>query len=79
MNFVSIHTSGEGADKLQVISGGNGAAYAFHFGEAGSTMLTRFFQGDDATAIREAFDMIEDLKPDMPTREVWLTVIDPYL
>ena len=77
--FITIHRSGEGADALSVDSYNNGWGYAIHFGEAGSPMLTRWFQDEDALTIREAYDALETAQPDTPCREHWLTVLDPYL
>lgn len=79
MNIVTIHDSGIGGDRLRVDSHGNGLAYAFQFGEAGSPMRTLFFQGDDASQIRDEFDNLESANPEMPTREAWFTLLDPYL
>lgn len=79
MNSIVIHRSGKGADKLEVTSYGNGTAYNVAFGEAGSPMRNVYLQGDDATQLRDAFDAMENAKPDMLTRDVWLEVMDPYL
>lgn len=76
---VTIHQSGAQAGKFQVVSYGNGTAYAFQFGEAGSPMRTLFLQGDDASQIRAEFDAIEAANPDTLTRDAWLEVLDPYL
>ena len=74
-----IHKSGNGADALQIVSHGNGLAYAVQFGESGAPMRTLFFQGDDASTIRADYDAMESAFPDQPCRDLWLRVIDPYL
>lgn len=79
MKSVVIHSSGHGGDKLEIISYGNGTAYNVAFGEAGSPMHNLFFQGDDASLISDEFDSIETAFPHMETRDVWLSVLDPYL
>lgn len=79
MNQIDIHASGYGADRFRVTSYGNGTAYAFHFGEAGSPMRTLFLQGEDATRIREEYDAAETRNPETPCRDHWLAVLDPYL
>lgn len=79
MQSVTIHQSGEGADKMQVISYGNGTAYAANFGETGSPMRSIYFQGEDATQIRNEFDALENSEPDTETRDIWMRVLDPYL
>lgn len=79
MNAVTIHESGHGADKLQVISYGNGLAYAFNFGEAGAPMRTVFLQGEDATDMRDEFDAIEAHEPERLSRDIWDSLLDPYL
>ena len=77
--MTTIHESGNLADKLQIVSYGNGTSYAFHFGEAGSPMRTLFFQGDDATALRTQYDALEINDPETECRDHWLSVLDPYL
>lgn len=79
MRMVIIHDSGEGADRLRVESWGNGTAYGFQFGEAGTVMRCLFFQGDDATCLLEQFDTAETAHPDKLTRDIWLDLLDPYL
>lgn len=79
MKQVMIHRSGNGADALQIVSHGNGLAYAFQFGESGSPMRTLFFQGEDASAIRADYDAAEIAAPATPCRDHWLRVVDPYL
>lgn len=79
MKSVVIHSSGQGGDKLEITSYGNGTAYNLTFGEAGSPMRNLFFQGDEASLIRDEFDSIETAFPQMETRDVWLSVLDPYL
>lgn len=79
MKSVVIHTSGRGGDKLEITSYGNGAAYNVAFGEAGSPMRNLFFQGDDATQLRDEFDAMENKFPRMSSRKVWFKVLDPYL
>lgn len=79
MNTITIHQSGIGADKLAINSIGNGLAYNVCFGEAGSPLRNIFFQGDDATHLRDEFDAAEQAFPEVDTRDVWLRVLDPYL
>jgi hypothetical protein len=79
MAYVTIHDSGTAGDRLQVDSWFNGLAYNFHFGEAGSPMRNVYLQGDDATAIRDEFDAMEGANPEMESRDIWLTLLDPYL
>jgi hypothetical protein len=79
LDMVTIHESGNGGEKLQIVSYGNGAAYAANFGESGAPMRTLFFQGDDADLIRQNVELWEEMRPDMPTRNVWLEVLNPYL
>lgn len=79
MTIITIHDSGEGSDRFRIDSWYNGGSYNFRFGQAGSPMRNLFLQGDDATQIRDAFDHLETLKPDTPTRDVWLEILDPYL
>lgn len=79
MRHVAIHDSGAGAERLQIISYGNGLSYAAQFGEAGGPMRSLYFQGDDALALREELDALEDAQPDIETRAHWLTVLDPHL
>lgn len=77
--MVTIHRSGKGAEALQVVSYHNGGAYAFNFGEHGSPSRTLFFQGDEASVIREEFEAAETAMPCELTRDVWLRVLAPYL
>lgn len=77
--MITIHESGNGADKFKVISYNNGLAYNFCFGEGGSPSRNIFLQGDDAIQIREQFDVAETLNPDKLTREIWFELLDPYL
>ena len=77
--MITIHESGNLADKLRVVSYGNGTSYAFHFGEAGSPMRTLFFQGDDVLALRAEYDALETNEPETECRDHWLSVLDPYL
>lgn len=79
MRAVTIHESGHGADKLQVISYGNGLAYAFNFGEAGGPMRNIYLQGEDAADLRDEFDAIEAREPERLTRDIWDSLLDPYL
>jgi len=79
MKQIDIHDSGQGAERLRVTSFGNGAAYAFNFGDLNSPMRTLWMDGNDASDIREEFDTAETLHPEKLTREVWLSVLDPYL
>jgi len=79
MQSVTIHDSGKAGDRVRVDSYGNGTAYNISFGEAGAPMRNLFFQGDDATALRDEFDQHENARPSMLTRDVWLAVLDPYL
>jgi len=79
MSHITIHDSGEGAERLRVDSYDNGTAYNVSFGEAGSPMRNIYFHGDHATALRETFDAIEAINPDKPTRDVWFDALDPYL
>lgn len=79
MKAIIIHTSGVGADKLEVVSHGNGLAYCFNIGEAGAPMRNVFLQGDDALQMRDEFDALEEIEPDTPSREIWLRLLDPYL
>lgn len=76
---VTIHQSGAGADKFEVVSYHNGLSYAFNFGETGAPMRNLFLQGDDAVALRDDFEALENREPETLTRELWLRVIDPYL
>lgn len=79
MRAVTIHESGDGADKLTVTSYGGGLSYTFQFGAAGHPMWTLFFQGDDATDLRAEFDNAESVWPDRLTRTIWLDILDPYI
>lgn len=79
MKQVTIHVSGHGADRLEVVSYGNGLAYDFRFGEAGAPMRNVFVQGDDAQETRDAFDTAEEREPEADSRDLWLSVIDQYL
>lgn len=79
MQAVTIHKSGAGADKFEVVSYGNGLAYNFMFGEAGSPMRNVYLQGDDALQIRDEFDAWEEREPEKLTRDIWLDLLDPYL
>lgn len=79
MNIVTIHKSGLGADKLEVISHGNGWAYSIQFGEAGHPMRSLWFQDDDAFQLRGDFEALEDSLPEEDARNLWLSVLDPYL
>jgi hypothetical protein len=79
MQAVIIHTSGAGADKLEITSYGNGLSYNFLFGEAGAPMRNLFFQGDDALNIRTDYDARENAEPNMLCRDIWLDLLDPYL
>jgi len=76
---IAIHRSGTGSDAFEVVSYHNGLAYSFNFGEAGAPMRNLFFQGDDAIALRDEFDALEDREPETLTRELWLRLLDPYL
>ncbi len=76
---ITIHKSGTGSEKLKVDSFYNGGAYNVSFGEAGSPMRNLFFQGDEATILRDEFDTLEQLNPEISAREIWLRVVDPYL
>lgn len=76
---VTIHKSGQGADALRVDSLYNGGAYNILFGEAGAPMRNLFFQGDDATQLRDEFDALETAEPETPTRDLWFRVLDPYM
>ena len=77
--MVVIHSSGAGADKLEVVSYHNGGAYALHFGEGGAPCRTLFFQGDDATELRAGYDAREEAQPDALCRDIWLGLADPHL
>ena len=77
--MITIHQSGQGADKLEVISWWNGGAYAIQFGEAGSPMLTLWFQGDDAIVLRDEYEAREAKRPKVDCRGHWLATLDPYL
>jgi hypothetical protein len=77
--MITIHKSGAGGEKLQVDSFYNGRAYSVSFGEAGSPMRNLFFQGDDATVLRDEFDTLDELNPEILTRDLWLRVLDPYM
>ena len=80
MKQITIHESGNGGDKLQIVSHGNGLAYTVHFGCAGYPMRTMFFQaGEDSTRLRDEFDCAESFWPERPTREIWFHVLDPYI
>lgn len=79
MQRVTIHESGAGAERLEVVSYGNGLSYDFRFGQAGSPMRNVFLQGDDALQIRDEFDAWEEREPEAPPRDIWLNLIDPYL
>ncbi|MEJ5084956.1 hypothetical protein [Brucella pseudogrignonensis] len=79
MRSVVIHASGTTGDKLEVTSYGNGTAYNIALGEAGSPMRNLYFQGDDASQLRDEFDAHEENNPNMNTREVWFMTLDPYL
>lgn len=79
MNSVMIHQSGIGAEALSVVSYGNGLAYLLKFGSAGNPSRDLYLQGDDATAFRDEFDAMETANPEMPSRDIWLAVSDPYL
>ena len=79
MQTITIHDSGNGGDRIKIDSIGNGLNYAVCFGEAGSPMHNLYFQGEDAIAIRNEFDAMESANPEMATRDIWFTVLDPYL
>lgn len=79
MSAIVIHQSGSGADLLRVTSYGNGLSYAINFGEGGAPSRDLFFQGDDATALRDDFDAAENAEPEKLTRAIWLDLLDPYL
>ena len=79
MKSICIHESGQGADKLRVISYGNGMSYAVQFGESGVPMRDLYFQGDDATELRDEFETLESSRPDELSRDHWLAALDPYL
>lgn len=79
MGFVTIHESGTGADKFTVNSYFNGLAYNFSFGQAGTPMRNIYVQGDDASAMRAEFDGMEETFPHMKSRDIWITILDPYL
>lgn len=79
MQVVTIHESGSGADRLQVVSYGNGLAYAVNFGAAGFPMSNLYFQGDDATEIRNEVENMENANPERLIREIWIAAIEPYL
>ena len=79
MTFVTIHRSGESSDCLRVDSCHNGAEYAVHFGAGTGPFRTLFFQGDDAADLRASFDALEEREPETPSRDHWLTVLDPHL
>ena len=79
MKQVTIHSSGHGGEKFEVVSHGNGIAYDFRFGEAGSPMRNVFLQGDDAAIVRDHFDELEEMYSDEDTRELWLKAVDGYL
>lgn len=79
MRAIMIHNSGTGADRLEVVSYGNGTAYAFNFGETDAPMRDLFLQGDDALRIREEYEVAENANPDRDCRNIWLDLLDPYL
>jgi len=79
MTAIVIHQSGKNADAFRVASYGNGLSYAFNFGENGSPSRDLFIQGDDATALRDAFDAAETRDPEKLTHDIWLDLLDPYL
>lgn len=79
MKTVTIHESGNGSDRMRVDSIGNGLDYSVYFGESGSPMLNLYFQGDDASQLRDEFDAMESTNPEMPTRDAWFAALDPYL
>ena len=79
MQTVIIHESGSGRDKFRVLSYGNGFAYNFEFGEAGSPIYNIFLQGDDAIDVCNMFDSLEKNEPETDSRNLWMRVIDPYL
>jgi len=76
---VTIHKSGHGGDALRVDSLYNGGAYNVMFGEAGAPMRNLYFQGDDATQLRDEFDALETAEPETATRDLWFRVLDPYM
>ena len=77
--MITIHESGHGGEKLQVVSYGNGLAYNFCFGEAGAPMSNVFLQGEDALNIRDEYDLWENREPEKLCRDIWLELLDPYL
>jgi hypothetical protein len=79
MAYVTIHESGQGAEKMEIQSWYNGGAYSVHFGGDGSPMRTLFFQGDDATLLRAELDTLEAAEPETDTRDLWFRVLDLYL
>lgn len=79
MKSAVIHSSGTFSEKMEITSYGNGTAYNVAFGESGFPMRNLFFQGDDASQLRDEFDAMENAKPDEDTRDIWLSVLDPYL
>ena len=74
---VTIHESGSGADKIEIISYGNGAAYEIQFGEASAPMGTLFFQDESAAELKADFDWMEACG-DFTQRQSWLAVLDKY-
>ena len=81
MQQAIIHTSYDaaGTNRLTVTSHGNGLAYAVQMGSAGEPMRTLFLQGDDAITFRDEFDAMEQARPYLATRDIWLVVLDAYL
>lgn len=76
MRVVTIHRN----DSFRVDSYGNGIGYAIQFGSAENPpMRTLWFQGDDAARVRDDVEACETANPEMPTRDVWERVLDPYL
>lgn len=81
MRQTQIHDSldASGTNRLTVTSHGNGVAYAVQMGSTGEPMRTLFLQGDDATTLRDEFDAMEQARPYLATRDIWLLVLDAYL
>lgn len=79
MSTVTIHDSGKGGERVRVESIGNGLAYAAYFGEAGSPVCNLYFQGEDASQIRDEIEALEHANPERLTRDIWLSVLDQYL
>ncbi len=77
--MTTIHDSGEGRERLRVDSYNNGIAYNVTLGGDGSPLRNVFLQGDDAIEFRADWNALERARPDRQTRNIILSLVDPYL